>query len=148
MTINQNTGAQVMSTTFHRPFHCCLAVVSVAAALVMPTPLLAAELSKEISTAAEHAGYAADATLLATTQSHLHHTARRSSALADSAAIGWPKLGGDARDRLASLPIWDIAVQTEGKASLNVASYSARVPDASSWRSKGCRARVMGFEKD
>jgi len=63
-----------MFTTFHRPFHCCLAVVPVAAALVMSTPLLAAELSKEISTAAEHAGYAADATLLATTQSHLHHT--------------------------------------------------------------------------
>src|SRR6202041_4097875 len=33
------------------------------------------------------------------------------------------------RDRLVSLPIWDIAVQTEGKARLNVASY-AKAPRA------------------
>ena len=34
------------------------------------------------------------------------------------AIIDWPKLDSDARERLVSLPIWDIAVQTEGKARL------------------------------
>ena len=28
--------------------------------------------------------------------------------------INWPRLEPEARDRLVSLPIWDIAVQTEG----------------------------------
>ena len=32
------------------------------------------------------------------------------------AVIDWPKLDAEARDRLVSLPIWDIAVQTEDKA--------------------------------
>ena len=32
------------------------------------------------------------------------------------AVIDWPKLDAAARERLVSLPIWDIAVQTEGKA--------------------------------
>jgi hypothetical protein len=41
------------------------------------------------------------------------------------AVIDWPKLDSEARDRLVKLPIWDIAVQTEGKARLNVASYAA-----------------------
>jgi hypothetical protein len=45
------------------------------------------------------------------------------------AVIDWPKLDADARDRLVGLPIWDIAVQTEGKASLNVRSYAATVAD-------------------
>jgi hypothetical protein len=40
------------------------------------------------------------------------------------AVIDWPKLDPETRDRLVSLPIWDIAVQTEGKARLNVASYA------------------------
>ena len=31
------------------------------------------------------------------------------------AVIDWPKLDPDARDRLASLPIWDTAVLTEGR---------------------------------
>src|SRR5262249_18261011 len=35
----------------------------------------------------------------------------------------------DARDRLVSLPIWDIAVQTEGKASINVMTYAACIGD-------------------
>jgi hypothetical protein len=48
------------------------------------------------------------------------------------AVIDWPKLDPDARDRLISLPIWDIAVQTEGKASLNVKSYS-RVVSSDEW---------------
>src|SRR5208282_5352017 len=45
------------------------------------------------------------------------------------AVIDWPKLDDDARNRLVSLPIWDIAVQTEGRARLNVASYAAMVSD-------------------
>jgi hypothetical protein len=40
------------------------------------------------------------------------------------AVIDWPNLDDDARRRLVSLPIWDIAVQTEGKASLHVKSYA------------------------
>jgi hypothetical protein len=45
------------------------------------------------------------------------------------AVIDWPKLDAEARDRLLSLPIWDIAVQTEGRARLNVASYAAIASD-------------------
>ena len=41
------------------------------------------------------------------------------------AIIDWPELEPEARSRLVSLPIWDIAVQTEGRARLNVASYAA-----------------------
>jgi hypothetical protein len=45
------------------------------------------------------------------------------------AVIDWPELDHSARDRLVSLPIWDIAVQTEGRARLNVATYAATVSD-------------------
>jgi hypothetical protein len=45
------------------------------------------------------------------------------------AVIDWPKLEGEPRDRLTSLPIWDIAVQTEGKAGLRVATYGEQVRD-------------------
>jgi hypothetical protein len=45
------------------------------------------------------------------------------------AIIDWPELDPPARDRLVSLPIWDIAVQTEGRARLNVASYAADASD-------------------
>lgn len=43
------------------------------------------------------------------------------------AVIDWPKLEAEARERLVSLPIWDIAVQTEGRARLNVATYAEGV---------------------
>jgi hypothetical protein len=46
------------------------------------------------------------------------------------AIIDWPALDAEARERLVSLPIWDIAVQTEGRARLNVASYAALTRDA------------------
>jgi len=45
------------------------------------------------------------------------------------AVIDWPHLDMETRDRLVGLPIWDIAVQTEGRARLNVASYAAVTPD-------------------
>ncbi len=45
------------------------------------------------------------------------------------AVIDWPKLDDEARNRLVSLPIWDIAVQTEGKAKLRVLSYGETITD-------------------
>src|SRR5882757_1057642 len=45
------------------------------------------------------------------------------------AVIDWPHLDTETRDHLVGLPIWDIAVQTEGRARLNVASYAAVTPD-------------------
>lgn len=45
------------------------------------------------------------------------------------AVIDWPALPPDALRRLTSLPIWDIAVQTEGRASIRVATYAATVRD-------------------
>jgi hypothetical protein len=45
------------------------------------------------------------------------------------AVLDWPKLEPDAVRRLTSLPIWDIAVQTEGRASINVKTYAATVAD-------------------
>ena len=52
------------------------AVVSAAILLAvsMSMPAFAGDVTKEVSTAAEHAGYAADATLITTAYSHLHHT--------------------------------------------------------------------------
>jgi hypothetical protein len=45
--------------------------------------------------------------------------------------IDWPKLDEAARDRLINLPIWDIAVQTEGKARLRMLSYARFLSDPS-----------------
>ena len=45
------------------------------------------------------------------------------------AVIDWPKLDSATRERLTSLPIWDIAVQTEGRARLNVEAYAATSTD-------------------
>jgi hypothetical protein len=45
------------------------------------------------------------------------------------AVIDWPRLDADARERLVNLPIWDIAVQTEGRASQRVRSYVSKVAD-------------------
>jgi hypothetical protein len=45
------------------------------------------------------------------------------------AVIDWPSLDTEARNRLVELPIWDIAVQTEGRARLNVAAYAAVTRD-------------------
>jgi hypothetical protein len=45
------------------------------------------------------------------------------------AVIDWPELSPDAPRRVTSLPIWDIAVQTEGRASMAVATYAFTVRD-------------------
>jgi hypothetical protein len=46
------------------------------------------------------------------------------------AVLDWPVLAPAARQRIVSLPIWDIAVQTEGKARLRMAAYAATLPEA------------------
>ena len=43
--------------------------------------------------------------------------------------IDWPKLDEAARGRLTSLPIWNIAVQTEGKAKIRAQTYAEMIPD-------------------
>jgi hypothetical protein len=43
--------------------------------------------------------------------------------------IDWPALSSEELNRLTSLPIWDIAVQTEGKARLSFAAYAGALPD-------------------
>ena len=45
------------------------------------------------------------------------------------AVIDWPPLDAEARERLVALPIWDIAVQTEGKARIRVLSYAEPITD-------------------
>jgi len=45
------------------------------------------------------------------------------------AVIDWPKLDRQAQDRITSLPIWDIAVQTENRAGLNVCTYAEEIAD-------------------
>jgi len=43
--------------------------------------------------------------------------------------LDWPKLSAEEQQRLVNLPIWDIAVQVEGQASVNVLSYAEEVSD-------------------
>ena len=45
------------------------------------------------------------------------------------AIIDWPQLSEAERARLVALPIWDIAVATEGKARLRVLTYGETVAD-------------------
>ncbi|WP_243048674.1 ferritin-like domain-containing protein [Dyella sp. RRB7] len=45
------------------------------------------------------------------------------------AVIEWPELSPEALHRITSLPIWDIAVQTEGRATLRVDTYTRTVSD-------------------
>jgi hypothetical protein len=45
------------------------------------------------------------------------------------AVIAWPKLSPQEQERITSLPIWDIAVQTEGRARLYIACYAATLKD-------------------
>lgn len=41
--------------------------------------------------------------------------------------IAWPRLDQETQDKITSLPIWDIAVQTEGKARLRMAAYARMI---------------------
>jgi len=43
--------------------------------------------------------------------------------------LDWPRLGEEAEKRITSLPIWDIAVQTENRAGMNVATYAELIAD-------------------
>jgi hypothetical protein len=45
------------------------------------------------------------------------------------AVIDWPRLDEPTRDKIVSLPIWDIAVQTEGRAGMNVRTYGEDIAD-------------------
>ena len=45
------------------------------------------------------------------------------------ALIDWPKLEPDVRDKIVSLPIWDMAVQTEGRTGLFVQTFAETVRD-------------------
>ncbi|HEX3989768.1 MAG TPA: ferritin-like domain-containing protein [Acetobacteraceae bacterium] len=47
--------------------------------------------------------------------------------------IDWPLLSDEAQARLTGLPIWDIAVQTEGKARLRMRAYAQSLTDPA-WR--------------
>jgi hypothetical protein len=49
------------------------------------------------------------------------------------AVIDWPKLDPPALGRLTGLPIWNIAVQTEGKARIRMLAYTVTMRDAA-WR--------------
>jgi len=45
------------------------------------------------------------------------------------AVLDWPKLEPDVLHRLTSLPIWGMAVQTEGRASIRVLTYARTLND-------------------
>jgi hypothetical protein len=45
------------------------------------------------------------------------------------ALIDWPKLEPETRDKIVSLPVWDMAVQTEGRTGLFVKTFSETVKD-------------------
>jgi hypothetical protein len=49
------------------------------------------------------------------------------------AVIEWPRLDADTLQRLTSLPIWDIAVATENKASARMQAYAQATTDPA-WR--------------
>lgn len=45
------------------------------------------------------------------------------------ALIDWPVLKPETRNKIVSLPIWDIAVATEGRAGMNVKTYGEQISD-------------------
>ncbi len=45
------------------------------------------------------------------------------------AVLDWPKLSEETEKRITSLPIWDIAVQTENRAGLHVCTFAEGVTD-------------------
>ena len=62
--------------------------------------------------------------------------------------IDWPRLEPEARQRLLSLPIWDIAVQTEGKAGLRMKTYAATLADPEMRAAVGLNAWEEGRHKE
>ena len=71
------------------------------------------------------------------------------------AVIEWPMLAPAALKRVTSLPIWDIAVQTQGRASIRVSTYAASIDDPvlreavtcslrTGWRGTGTACRGTG----
>ena len=54
--------------------------------------------------------------------------------------IDWPTLDDAALARITALPIWDIAVQTEGKARLRMKAYADMLNDAALSRAIGLNA--------
>jgi hypothetical protein len=62
--------------------------------------------------------------------------------------IPWPELDTEALTRLTSLPIWDIAVQTEGKARLRMLSYSAALRDPALSEAIGLNGWEEGRHKE
>lgn len=44
------------------------------------------------------------------------------------AIMEWPVLPDDVLERIKGLPIWDIAVETEGKAGINVRTFGEQLP--------------------
>ncbi len=62
--------------------------------------------------------------------------------------IPWPKLDPEALGRLTSLPIWDIAVQTEGKARLRMLSYAAALRDPALSEAIGLNGWEEGRHKE
>lgn len=64
------------------------------------------------------------------------------------AVLSWPKLAPEALDRIVSLPIWDIAVQTEGRARLRIAMYADTVKDAEVRNALGLNAWEESRHKD
>ncbi len=56
------------------------------------------------------------------------------------AVLAWPRLEPATQARIVALPIWDIAVQTEGKARLRMAAYARTVEDPQMRRALGLNA--------
>jgi hypothetical protein len=61
----------------------------------------------------------------------------------EPAITDWPTLDDAARRRLVGLPIWDIAVETEGKAAVRVLSYGETIDDPM----LKAAIRLNGFEE-
>ena len=73
-----------------------------------------------------------DMTLRLGSDAHKHAFCRMLLATHDPykpAVIAWPHLDPEALAQLTGLPIWDIAVQTEGKASKHVSAYADTIDD-------------------
>jgi hypothetical protein len=85
------------------------------------------------------------------TEAHKHATSAMFQATFNPykpSIIEWPKLDAAAHARLLSLPIWDIAVQTEGKAGLRMKSYAATVADPEMRAALELNAWEEGRHKD